>query len=156
MMSLVCAQVASPVEAAAMSPVERTAAWVLNSSQYEEEGGERSREEKVQSTPGQVRSSSAGDSCKPEGVLLQYELEVSRLKERLRASGRRLEEYERRLVAQEQQMQKLLLDYKNRLEDSEERLRRQQEEKDNQMKSIICRWGQTPPTSEQLQISVIT
>lgn len=47
MMSLLCAQVGSPVEAVAMSPVERTAAWVLNNSQYdeEEEGGERSRAE---------------------------------------------------------------------------------------------------------------
>lgn len=36
-------------------------------------------------------------------------------------------------------MQKLLLEYKARLEDSEERLRRQQEEKDSQMKSIISR-----------------
>ncbi|XP_078121269.1 ras GTPase-activating protein nGAP isoform X1 [Sander vitreus] len=120
-------QVASPVEAAAvavaMSPVERTAAWVLNNGQYEEEEeeerGERSREE--------------GRNTE------KYELEISRLKERLRASGRRLEEYERRLAAQEQQMQKLLLEYKHRLEDSEERLRRQQEEKDSQMKSIICR-----------------
>ncbi len=81
----------------------------------------------------------------PVLLLLQYELEISRLKERLRASGRRLEEYERRLLTQEQQMQKLLLEYKNRLEDSEERLRRQQEEKDSQMKSIICRYGQAPP-----------
>ncbi|XP_023191042.1 ras GTPase-activating protein nGAP isoform X10 [Xiphophorus maculatus] len=113
-------QVGAPVEAAAMSPVERTAAWVLNNGQYEEEeGGERSREE--------------GRNTE------KYELEISRLKERLRVSGRRLEEYERRLLAQEQQMQKLLLEYKNRLEDSEERLRRQQEEKDSQMKSIICR-----------------
>ncbi|KAG7999546.1 Ras GTPase-activating protein nGAP, partial [Nibea albiflora] len=114
-------QVASPVEAVAMSPVERTAAWVLNNGQYEEkeeEGGERSREE--------------GRNTE------KYELEISRLKERLRVSGRRLEEYERRLLAQEQQMQKLLLEYKHRLEDSEERLRRQQEEKDSQMKSIIC------------------
>ncbi|XP_071371044.1 ras GTPase-activating protein nGAP-like, partial [Centroberyx affinis] len=115
-------QVQSPVETAAMSPVERTAAWVLNNGQYEEEeeeGGERSREE--------------GRNAE------KYEQEISRLKERLRASGRRLEEYERRLLAQEQQMQKLLLEYKTRLEDSEERLRRQQEEKDSQMKSIICR-----------------
>ncbi|XP_028284200.1 ras GTPase-activating protein nGAP isoform X2 [Parambassis ranga] len=115
-------QVVSPVEAVAMSPVERTAAWVLNNGQYEEkeeEAGERSREE--------------GRNTE------KYELEISRLKERLRVSGRRLEEYERRLLAQEQQMQKLLLEYKNRLEDSEERLRRQQEEKDGQMKSIICR-----------------
>ncbi|XP_037537359.1 ras GTPase-activating protein nGAP [Nematolebias whitei] len=115
--------VAAPVEAVAMSPVERTAAWVLSNGQYDEkeeqEGGERSREE-----------------CRNAE---KYELEISQLKDRLRLSGRRLEEYERRLLAQEQQMQKLLLDYKNRLEDSEERLRRQQEEKDGQMKSIICR-----------------
>lgn len=62
MMSLVCVQVASPVEAVAMSPVERTAAWVLNNGQYEEEeeGGERSREEgrnteKVRPPHGQVK-----------------------------------------------------------------------------------------------------
>ncbi|XP_047445741.1 ras GTPase-activating protein nGAP isoform X2 [Mugil cephalus] len=109
-------QVASPVEAVAMSPVERTAAWVLNNGQYEE----KEKEEEGRSSE-------------------KYELEISRLKERLKVSGRRLEEYERRLLAQEQQMQKLLLEYKNRLEDSEERLRRQQEEKDGQMKSIICR-----------------
>ncbi|XP_063742355.1 ras GTPase-activating protein nGAP isoform X3 [Eleginops maclovinus] len=115
-------QQASPVEV--MSPVERTAAWVLNNGQYdeeeaEEEGAERSREE--------------GRNTE------KYEQEISRLKERLRGSGRRLEEYERRLMAQEQQMQKLLQEYKQRLEDSEEKLKRQQEEKDSQMKSIICR-----------------
>ncbi|XP_042339483.1 ras GTPase-activating protein nGAP-like, partial [Plectropomus leopardus] len=79
----------------------------------------------------------------------QYELEISRLKERLRVSGRRLEEYERRLLAQEQQMQKLLLEYKHRLEDSEERLRRQQEEKDSQMKSIICRYDKLRPSGKR-------
>ena len=73
--------------------------------------------------------------------LRQYEQEITKLKERLRVSSRRLEEYERRLLVQEQQMQKLLLEYKARLEDSEERLRRQQEEKDSQMKSIISRSG---------------
>ncbi|KAM4556050.1 ras GTPase-activating protein nGAP isoform 1-T1 [Fundulus diaphanus] len=115
-------QVETPVEAAAMSPVERTAAWVLNNGQYEEEEEEEGG-----------RGREKGRNTE------KYELEISRLKERLRASGRRLEEYERRLEAQEQQMQKLLLEYKSRLEDSEERLRRQQEEKDGQMKSIICR-----------------
>ncbi|KAM6948553.1 ras GTPase-activating protein nGAP [Aplochiton taeniatus] len=113
-------QVQSPVESVTMSPVERTAAWVLNNGQYEdEEEGDQSRD----------------DSKNAE----KYEQEISKLKDRLRLSGRRLEEYEQRLLAQEQQMQKLLLEYKARLEDSEDRLRRQQEEKDSQMKSIICR-----------------
>ncbi|XP_076829694.1 ras GTPase-activating protein nGAP isoform X2 [Brachyhypopomus gauderio] len=116
-----CRQVQSPVESVTMSPVERTAAWVLNNGQYEEEEGDE----------GQGR----GDSKRVE----KYEQEISKLKERLRVSGVRLEEYERRLLAQEQQMQRLLLEYKTRLEDSEERLRHQQEEKDSQMKSIICR-----------------
>lgn len=118
-------QVVSPVEAVAvaMSPVERTAAWVLNNGQYEEP----EPEEELETSKEENRN------------LEKYELEISRLKERLRMSGRRLEEYERRLLAQEQQMHKLLHEYKSRLEDSEERLRRQQEEKDSQMKSIICR-----------------
>lgn len=110
----------SPVESVTMSPVERTAAWVLNNGQFEDEENE---------------ASSKDDTKHIE----KYEQEISKLKERLRASSRRLEEYERRLLAQEQQMQKLLMEYKSRLEDSEERLRRQQEEKDSQMKSIICR-----------------
>ncbi|XP_036409691.1 ras GTPase-activating protein nGAP isoform X2 [Megalops cyprinoides] len=112
-------QVQSPVESLSMSPVERTAAWVLNNGQYEDEEDAECRD----------------DSKHAE----KYEQEISKLKERLRVSGRRLEEYERRLLAQEQQMQKLLLEYKSRLEESEDRLRRQQEEKDSQMKSIICR-----------------
>ncbi|XP_051989835.1 ras GTPase-activating protein nGAP-like isoform X4 [Xyrauchen texanus] len=113
-------QVQSPVASVTMSPVERTAAWVLNNGQYEDEEEE-------------------GQSKEDAKHVEKYEQEISKLKERLRASSRRLEEYERRLLAQEQQMQKLLLEYKARLEDSEDRLRRQQEEKDSQMKSIICR-----------------
>ncbi|KAM4774133.1 ras GTPase-activating protein nGAP-like isoform 2-T2 [Cyanocitta cristata] len=69
----------------------------------------------------------------------QYEQETAKLKERLRVSSRRLEEYERWLLVQEQQMQKLLQDYKSQLEDSVDRLCRQQEEKDSQMKSVISR-----------------
>lgn len=34
---MVVVQVASPVEPVTMSPVERTAAWVLNNGQYEDE-----------------------------------------------------------------------------------------------------------------------
>uniref|UniRef100_A0A3Q3PZN4 RAS protein activator like 2 n=1 Tax=Monopterus albus TaxID=43700 RepID=A0A3Q3PZN4_MONAL len=94
-LSLLYVQVATPVEAVAMSPVERTAAWVLNNGQYEEEEGAEGRNTE------------------------KYKLEILRLKERLRVSGRRLEEYERRLLAHEQQMQKLLLEYKHRLEAEE-------------------------------------
>ncbi|EPY79000.1 Ras GTPase-activating protein nGAP isoform 1-like protein [Camelus ferus] len=114
-------QVQSPVDSATMSPVERTAAWVLNNGQYEEDVEEAEQNQ---------------DEAKHAE---KYEQEITKLKERLRVSSRRLEEYERRLLVQEQQMQKLLLEYKARLEDSEERLRRQQEEKDSQMKSIISR-----------------
>nr|XP_033771354.1 ras GTPase-activating protein nGAP isoform X3 [Geotrypetes seraphini] len=115
-------QVQSPVDSATMSPVERTAAWVLNNGQYEDEEEESTEQNK--------------DDIKPAE---KYEQEITKLKERLKVSSRRLEEYERRLLVQEQQMQKLLMEYKARLEDSEERLRRQQEEKDSQMKSIISR-----------------
>ncbi|XP_075364014.1 ras GTPase-activating protein nGAP isoform X1 [Mycteria americana] len=114
-------QVQSPVDSATMSPVERTAAWVLNNGQYEEV------EEDAEQNPDEVKHAE------------KYEQEIAKLKERLKVSSRRLEEYERRLLVQEQQMQKLLMEYKSRLEDSEERLRRQQEEKDSQMKSIISR-----------------
>lgn len=113
--------VQSPVDSATMSPVERTAAWVLNNGQYEE---------------GVEEAEQAQDEAKHAE---KYEQEIAKLKERLRVSSRRLEEYERRLLVQEQQMQKLLLEYKARLEESEERLRRQQEEKDSQMKGIISR-----------------
>ncbi|XP_054977434.1 ras GTPase-activating protein nGAP isoform X2 [Sorex araneus] len=113
--------VQSPVDSATMSPVERTAAWVLNNGQYEEDTEDA---EQVQ------------DEAKHAE---KYEQEIAKLKERLRVSSRRLEEYERRLLVQEQQMQKLLLEYRARLEGSEERLRRQQEEKDSQMKGIISR-----------------
>lgn len=153
-----------------MSPVERTAAWVLSSGQYDDkeeeeeaqggagEGGEgggagRSGEEPRNPEKVSDRSLRRPIGCgrpltlpspRPLQPLLQYELEISRLKDRLRSSGRRLEEYERRLLAQEETMQKLLQDYKHRLEDSEEQLRRQQEEKDGQMKSIVCRYTQPP------------
>lgn len=61
------------------------------------------------------------------------------LQERLRLALKKLEEYESRLQAQDDQTQKMLLEYQARLEDAEERLRRQQEDKELQMKSIITR-----------------
>ncbi|CAI5776381.1 GTPase-activating nGAP isoform X1 [Podarcis lilfordi] len=114
-------QIHSPVDSATMSPVERTAAWVLNNGQYEEE------EEDADQNQDEAKHAE------------KYEQEITKLKDRLKVSSQRLEEYEQRLLVQEQQMQKLLMEYKARLEDSEERLRRQQEEKDSQMKSIISR-----------------
>lgn len=62
------------------------------------------------------------------------------LQEKLRASVQKLEEYEARLKGQDEQAQKVLMEYQSRLEESEERLRRQQDDKDLQMKSIISRY----------------
>ncbi len=44
------------------------------------------------------------------------------------------------MKSQDDQTQKMLLEYQARLEDTEERLRKQQDEKEHQMKSIITRW----------------
>uniref|UniRef100_A0A8B9JM94 DAB2 interacting protein a n=1 Tax=Astyanax mexicanus TaxID=7994 RepID=A0A8B9JM94_ASTMX len=72
-------------------------------------------------------------------IILNYQQEISMLQERLRLSAKKLEEYEVRLQGQDDQTQKMLLEYQARLEDTEERLRRQQEDKEMQMKSIITR-----------------
>lgn len=43
------------------------------------------------------------------------------------------------MKGQDEQTQKMLLEYQARLEDTEERLRKQQDDKELQMKSIITR-----------------
>uniref|UniRef100_A0AAY4CBD7 Uncharacterized protein n=1 Tax=Denticeps clupeoides TaxID=299321 RepID=A0AAY4CBD7_9TELE len=68
-----------------------------------------------------------------------YQQEIAILQEKLRISAKKLEEYESRLAGQDEQTQKMLLEYQARLEETEERLRRQQEDKEMQMKSIITR-----------------
>uniref|UniRef100_A0A8C5FST7 DAB2 interacting protein b n=1 Tax=Gadus morhua TaxID=8049 RepID=A0A8C5FST7_GADMO len=104
------------------SALDRTAAWLLNMNvQYlDHEGPEpeppRHRED-----------------------LSQVEKEIAVLQERLRASVQKLEEYEARLKGQDEQAQKVLMEYQARLEESEERLRRQEDDKDLQMKGIISR-----------------
>ncbi|XP_030004551.1 disabled homolog 2-interacting protein isoform X4 [Sphaeramia orbicularis] len=115
-------QAPSPVNPSAL---DRTAAWLLNMNvQYlDHEGMEpeslRNREDLTQ--------------------VEKYQQEIAVLQEKLRASVQKLEEYEARLKGQDEQAQKVLLEYQARLEESEERLRRQQDDKDLQMKGIISR-----------------
>uniref|UniRef100_A0A3Q2YTC5 Disabled homolog 2-interacting protein-like n=1 Tax=Hippocampus comes TaxID=109280 RepID=A0A3Q2YTC5_HIPCM len=70
-------------------------------------------------------------------VLMQYQQDIALLQEKLRVAALRQEECEARLVVQDQQNQRLLQEYQARLEDTESRLRRLQDDKDLQMNSII-------------------
>uniref|UniRef100_A0A673HPU1 Disabled homolog 2-interacting protein-like n=1 Tax=Sinocyclocheilus rhinocerous TaxID=307959 RepID=A0A673HPU1_9TELE len=110
-------QAPSPVNPSAL---DRTAAWLMNVPYIEQE--------------------SETELCRDEHTQAEkYQAEISMLQERLRVSVQRLEEYEARIKGQEEQAQKMLLEYQARLDESEERLRRQQDDKDLQMKGIISR-----------------
>ncbi|XP_077580301.1 ras GTPase-activating protein nGAP isoform X2 [Stigmatopora nigra] len=110
-----------------MSPVERTAAWVLGNGQYHQD---RRRGEPTHAEGGGTEDGEHSE---------KHEAEVCHLRDLLRASCRRLEEYERRLRAQEVSIGNMRSDYTARLDASEERRRRERQHKQQQIDDILCR-----------------
>ncbi|XP_068457807.1 disabled homolog 2-interacting protein-like isoform X1 [Clinocottus analis] len=100
--------------------LDRTAAWLLNmnsASSYGEPEDERHE----------------------DALIEKYQQEIALLQEKLRVAAMRQDECEARLLVQDQQNQRMLQEYQVRLEDTESRLRRLQDDKDLQMNSIISR-----------------
>ncbi|XP_077377234.1 disabled homolog 2-interacting protein-like isoform X2 [Festucalex cinctus] len=100
--------------------LDRTAAWLLNmnsASSYAD----------------------TEDDRHDDALIDKYQQDIALLQEKLRLAALRQEECEARLLVQDQQNQRLLQEYQARLEDTESRLRRLQDDKDLQMNSIISR-----------------
>ena len=72
-------------------------------------------------------------------LILQYEVEIEQLRSQLQALQVKLQEAERKLSSQEQTTEKVILDWKAQIEAGEERVKKEQIEKDLQMKSIVVR-----------------
>uniref|UniRef100_A0A3Q1IYV3 DAB2 interacting protein b n=1 Tax=Anabas testudineus TaxID=64144 RepID=A0A3Q1IYV3_ANATE len=85
------------------------------------------------------RMSAMSSSSSGEEYSRRYQQEIALLQEKLRVAALRQEECETRLMVQDQQNQRMLQEYQARLEDTESRLRRLQDDKDLQMNSIISR-----------------
>ncbi|XP_054628859.1 disabled homolog 2-interacting protein-like isoform X1 [Dunckerocampus dactyliophorus] len=112
--------------------LDRTAAWLLNmnsASSYGETEDERH----------------------DDAAIERYQQDIALLQEKLRVAALRQEECEARLLVQDQQNQRLLQEYQARLEDTESRLRRLQDDKDLQMNSIISRFILLMAVEEELK-----
>ena len=72
-------------------------------------------------------------------VVFQYEQEIERLDQQLQDSQHELKRAMERIKSHENNTEVLVTDWERRLEETEERMRRQQQEKDEQMKNIIQR-----------------
>ncbi|KAM3610343.1 uncharacterized protein V6R79_002666 [Siganus canaliculatus] len=100
--------------------LDRTAAWLLNMNSTSSYGD-------------------AEDDRHDDALIEKYQQEITLLQEKLRVAALRQDECEARLLIQDQQNQRMLQEYQVRLEDTESRLRRLQDDKDLQMNSIISR-----------------
>ncbi|KAL7392459.1 hypothetical protein ABVT39_025148 [Epinephelus coioides] len=100
--------------------LDRTAAWLLNMNSASSYG-------------------ETEDDRHDDALIEKYQQEIALLQEKLRVAALRQDECEARLLVQDQQNQRMLQEYQVRLEDTESRLRRLQDDKDLQMNSIISR-----------------
>nr|XP_043882431.1 disabled homolog 2-interacting protein-like isoform X2 [Solea senegalensis] len=100
--------------------LDRTAAWLLNMNSASSYG-------------------ETEDDRHDDALIEKYQQEIALLQEKLRVAALRQDECEARLMVQDQQNQRMLQEYQARLEDTESRLRRLQDDKDLQMNSIISR-----------------